>query len=111
MRKVDVYMHGNKAGELTEIQKNKEYLFTYNSFYTGPPVSVTMPVEEKKFTYKKFPTFFEGLLPEGTNLEFLLRLKNIDKDNPLEILLTAGSDMVGAVTIKEAEDESLSDHV
>jgi serine/threonine-protein kinase HipA len=103
MRKANVYMHGDRAGMLIEDKKNEKYRFIYDEEYDGQPISVTMPVEKKEFQYEQFPPFFEGLLPEGVNLEMLLRTKKIDRDDAFSQLMAVGEDTVGAVTIREVE--------
>jgi serine/threonine-protein kinase HipA len=60
-----------------------------------------MPVAEAAYTYDRFPPFFEGLLPEGYNLEALLRTHKIDRDDLWRQLLSVGTDMVGAVTVRD----------
>lgn len=104
MRKADVFMHKKNAGTLTEISKEK-YHFEYEEEYGGPPISVTMPLEKKSYSFETFPPFFEGLLPEGANLDMLLRTQKIDRNELFEILLAVGNDTVGAVTVKEAENK------
>ncbi len=101
MRKADVFMQGIKAGILEEIEKGKKYLFQYDDQYTGLPISLTMPVGKKKYEFNMFPTFFEGLLPEGIQLEGLLRIRKIDRDDYFSQLMAVGEDMVGAVTVRE----------
>lgn len=102
MRKAEIYMHGERAGLLIEEKKNNEYRFVYDGDYEGPPISVTMPVEKQAFEYGRFPPFFEGLLPEGVNLEMLLRAKKIDRNDAFAQLMAVGEDTVGAVTVREA---------
>ena len=97
-------MHGQKAGVLIENEKNRRYQFVYDDTYDGPPVSVTMTLEKREYHFDHFPSFFEGLLPEGVNLEMLLRSKKIDRDDPFSQLMAVGEDTVGAVTVRE-EDE------
>ncbi|MEO9512151.1 MAG: HipA N-terminal domain-containing protein [Flavobacteriaceae bacterium] len=104
MRKAIVYIHGNKAGVLTEVSPS-EYHFDYNHDYNGESVSLTMPVGHKKYRYRSFPPFFEGLLPEGIMLEGLLRIAKIDKKDYFSQLVTTGADLVGAVTVKSMDDE------
>lgn len=104
MKKAEVFMHGEKAGILIEQKKNKRYRFSYNSDYYGPPISVTMPVGKKIFEYNHFPPFFEGLLPEGVNLDMLLRTKKIDRNDSFAQLIAVGEDTVGAVTIREVSE-------
>lgn len=101
MRKAKVFMHTIFAGYLIEEEKNTKYIFSYEENYKGPPVSLTMPVEDKKFYFNSFPAFFDGLLPEGIQLDGLLRIKKIDKNDYYSQLITTGSDLVGAVTVKE----------
>jgi len=96
-------MHGERAGMLIEVKKNEKYRFIYDEEYDGQPISVTMPVEKKEFQYEQFPPFFEGLLPEGVNLEMLLRTKKIDRNDAFSQLMAVGEDTVGAVTVREVE--------
>lgn len=95
-----VYKKTIQAGMLKELNKNKLYTFTYNNDYSGAPISLTMPIEERHFEYTQFPPFFEGLLPEGIQLEALLKKRKIDRDDLFEQLLSIGEDVVGDVTIK-----------
>lgn len=94
-------MHNKLAGYLTEIEKNKKYSFLYDDKYNSEPISLTMPVELEEFNFSSFPPFFDGLLPEGIQLDGLLRIKKIDKDDYFSQLMTAGSDLVGAVSVEE----------
>jgi serine/threonine-protein kinase HipA len=103
MRKADVFMHDIHAGVLEEIMPRTAFRFTYNAAYDGPPVSLTAPVRLEPYAYDAFPPFLEGLLPEGYNLEALLRALKIDRHDLFSQLLAVGMDMVGAVTVREAE--------
>jgi serine/threonine-protein kinase HipA len=49
------------------------------------------------------PSVFEGLLPEGVQLEALLRVHKVDKGDLLQQLLIVGADVVGSLTIREAK--------
>jgi serine/threonine-protein kinase HipA len=101
MKRANVYVKGIRAGILTEVDKGNEYLFEYLNGYNGPEVSRTMPVKKKSFSFNRFPPFFDGLLPEGIQLEGLLKIKKIDKNDYFSQLMAVGGDMVGAVTVKE----------
>ncbi len=103
MRKAEVLVHGRLAGVLEEIRPGFSYRFTYLEEYAGPPVSLTMPVADMVLEYTEFPPFFEGLLPEGYNLEALLRTYKIDRNDLFSQLLEIGMDLVGAVTVGEME--------
>jgi len=93
-------MHSKLAGYLTEIEKNKKYKFSYDESYIGEPISLTMPVKQKEFTFNSFPPFFDGLLPEGIQLDGLLRFSKIDKDDYFSQLIATGADLVGAVSVE-----------
>ncbi|MGD8263007.1 MAG: HipA N-terminal domain-containing protein [Desulfobacterales bacterium] len=101
MRVAEVSMHGIPAGILEEIEAGKKYRFTYFERYIGPSIALTMPVDKKVFEFDRFPTFFDGLLPEGLLLEGLLKLRKIDKFDYLSQLVAVGNELVGAVTVQE----------
>jgi serine/threonine-protein kinase HipA len=101
MRKIQIYNFGKIAGWLYEIEKGKSYKFIYDENYNGPSISQTMPVSQKEFEYSEFPPFFDGLLPEGNQLENLLRQTKSDRDDFLTHLSIVGKDMVGSVTAGE----------
>lgn len=103
MRKANVFMRDIRAGVLEEITPRAAFRFTYDPAYTGPPVSLTAPVRPEPYEYDTFPPFLEGLLPEGYNLEALLRALKIDRQDLFSQLVEVGKDMVGAVTVMEAE--------
>ena len=99
MRKAKVFFDGCPAGILTE--DNGHYVFEYNGDYKGPSVSRAMPREKKRFEFEEFPAFFDGLLPEGVNLEAFLRKTKIDRRDYFSQLLTVGHDLVGAITAEK----------
>jgi serine/threonine-protein kinase HipA len=101
MRKAKVYNFGIPAGELIEIEQDRKYKFVYFDEYGGQPISLTMPVEKKEFTFEEFPPFFDGLLPEGVQLEALIRQMKIDKYDLFAQLVQVGKDLVGSVTVEE----------
>ena len=101
MRKAKVYVKGVEAGILTELVQGKEYMFEYIEEYKDLEVSRTMPTIKKVYKFNNFPPFFDGLLPEGIQLEGLLKLKKIDRSDYFSQLVAIGEDTVGAVTVKE----------
>ena len=103
MRKAVVKIHNIQAGIFTE-NNSEFYIFQYDKNYSGPPISLTMPVREKEYMYENFPPFFDGLLPEGIQLEGLLKQYKIDKNDFFTQLLVIGSDLVGAVTVENIDD-------
>ncbi len=104
MRKVSVFVKGTEAGTLSELRQGKEYLFEYLDGYKGIDVSRSMPQNIKVYRFDEFPPFFDGLLPEGVQLEGLLKIKKIDKKDYLSQLIAVGADMIGVVTVKEIQE-------
>ena len=104
MKKAIIFVHNKRAGILSE-NTTGGYEFIYDDNYEGEPVSLTMPFNTKTYLYAKFPSFFEGLLPEGIMLEGLLKIGKIDKNDFFAQLIATGNDLVGAVTVKEWKDE------
>ncbi|MCF8299230.1 MAG: HipA N-terminal domain-containing protein [Saprospiraceae bacterium] len=106
MRKALVKIHDIRAGVLIENNRN-HYVFQYDDDYKGSPISLTMPVSNKAYEFESFPPFFDGLLPEGIQLEGLLKIYKIDKTDYFKQILVTGQDLVGAVTVEEfnSEDE------
>lgn len=101
MRKAKIFARGVEAGTLTELKRGKEYVFEYFNDYNGLEISRTMPTNVKVYKFDKFPPFFDGLLPEGIQLEGLLKIRKIDKNDLLSQLIAVGEDLVGVVTVKE----------
>lgn len=101
MRIAKVFFNSLSAGRLTEEGLGTYYVFAYDPSYDGAPVSLTMPVRPEPYIFSEFPPFFDGLLPEGVQLEGLLKQKKIDRDDKYSQLLAVGADTVGAVTVLE----------
>ncbi len=101
MRKAKVFVHGIPAGILEELSPKGPWHFLYDSDYEGEAVSLNMPTDASVNEFSEFPPFFEGLLPEGMQLEALLRIKKFDRNDLFSQLIAVGEDMVGAVTVKE----------
>ncbi len=106
MRIADVFFHDIAAGQLIELKAGAGYRFLYAADYSGSPISLTMPVQSNAYEFDTFPPFFDGLLPEGFQLQALLRHKKLDRNDHFGQLLQVGSDTVGAVTVYEHPEEN-----
>ena len=102
MRKAEIYQQGTLAGMLEELDQN-HYRLVYASGYRGEPISLALPAREAPYEFDKFPPVFEGLLPEGLQLEAMLRQFKIDKQDMFKQLVMVGQDVVGSLTIQEAQ--------
>lgn len=98
MREARIWQFGLPAGTLRELEKGK-FEFEYLPDYQAQPVSVTMPVRPEPYCFEGFPPFFEGLLPEGPQLEALLRKAKLDENDFFGQLVRVGGDLVGSVTV------------
>jgi serine/threonine-protein kinase HipA len=55
MKRAKVYVNAILAGEIQEIEKGKKYRYTYLEDYSGPSVSLEMPISQKIYDYDRFP--------------------------------------------------------
>lgn len=98
-RRAAVHQQGRLAGWL-ESGEGGTWTFRYLPGYEGPPVSLTLPVREEPYRFSDFPPVFEGLLPEGSQLEALLRRHKIDRSDLFAQLIAVGADLVGSLTVE-----------
>ena len=103
MKTAEITVNKNLAGYLEEVEPGKKYRIRYIQDYSGPAISLTLPVSAAAYDYDTFPPFFEGLLPEGIQLEALLKNKKIDRYDLFQQLITVGHDLVGNVEVVEAK--------
>lgn len=102
-RKLIIRQHGVEAGHLAGTADGG-WTFTYLPGYTGPAVSLVLPVREEPYVFAEFPPFLEGLLPEGPQLEAILRKHKIDRGDCFRQLMVVGQDVVGSLTAEECPD-------
>jgi serine/threonine-protein kinase HipA len=86
LRQARVYKAGVLAGVLQELEDRK-FRFEYLTDYQGPAISLSMPIQQREWSFGRFPPFFDGLLPEGLQLQALQ-------------LIAVGEDLVGDVTVE-----------
>ncbi len=104
MRQCEVYIHGIKAGMLTETD-NRNYIFTYDKAYLlsekSGAISLTLPIQEEPYKSPYLFSVFANMLSEGANREIQSQLLHIDKEDDFGILLaTCQYDTIGAITVK-----------
>jgi len=101
MRSAKILVNGQEAGILTELDFGKKYNFEYIDGYSGTPVSLSLPLRKMVYEFNSFPPFFDGLLPEGYQLEGLLKFGKIDRNDFFSQLVAVGADLVGNTSVKE----------
>lgn len=95
-----VSLHDIDVGVLKKRDGKYRYEFEYIQGYEGPPISVAMPTSQDVWPFDQTPPVFDGLLPEGYNLDVLLRRGKLDADDIMGQLEAIGSDTVGAITLR-----------
>ena len=101
MKIARIYQQDRLAG-LLEALDDGSYRFTYDAGFRGEPVSLTMPTSQRVWEFSHFPAPFEGLLPEGVQLDGLLRFRKLDRNDLFGQLLAVGHDVVGSLRIEVA---------
>jgi serine/threonine-protein kinase HipA len=102
MKSANIFQKNELAGQL-DARDDGSYRFTYKVGYRGEPVSLTMPTSQPVWEFSRFPSPFEGLLPEGVQLDALLRIRKLDKNDLFGQLLAVGQDVVGSLRIEPAK--------
>lgn len=101
-----VYYRDKKAGLLKKT--GDVYEFEYDSAYLkdaeAKPVSLTMPLSQKKYLSERLFPFFENLLPEGFLLDMTIAKLKIDRNDKFNLLQHVGQDTVGAVSVKPLKE-------
>ena len=98
MKSARIFQQNQLAG-LLEARADGSCRFTYEPGYRGEPVSLTMPTSQPVWEFPRFPAPFEGLLPEGVQLDGLLRIRKLDQHDLFGQLLAVGGDVVGSLRI------------
>ncbi|MFC1497471.1 HipA N-terminal domain-containing protein [Verrucomicrobiota bacterium] len=106
-RKARVYNHGVLAGFLEEAAGG--YMFRYDTNYLAMPdskaICLTMPKQKEPYISEYMFPFFHGLLAEGVTKDIQCRSLKIDENDHLgRLMRTAHGDLIGSVTIEEAEE-------
>ncbi len=108
MRCGKVFCKGRLAGVLEE--RAEGYTFRYDADYrndaTTSPVSLTLPKSQQEYTSPQLFSFFVGLLTEGENAKLQCRILHLDENDLFgRLLMCAGEDTIGAVTVKPMEGQ------
>lgn len=107
MRIAEVYYNGIPAGKLKEENRNKYTFSYYDDYYKNsemPSVSLTLPKTRREHKSDYLFPFFYNMLSEGVNRTLQSRQLQIDENDSFGLLLaTAGSNTIGAITIKPLE--------
>lgn len=107
MRKAEIKMHNIKAGWLS--QDESGYHFIYDKEYlknkNHESISLTLPLQESRFTNKVMFPFFDGLIPEGWLLDIAEKNWKLNPRDRMGLLLACCQDCIGAVSVHQTEEE------
>src|SRR5687767_15725328 len=105
MKEAIVYRNNEPAGRL-KLANDGTYVFRYDDAYffdtKKPSISLTLPKKKQEYESKILFPFFFNMLSEGVNKRLQCRQLQIDESDNFSLLLaTAGTDTIGAVTVKK----------
>ena len=98
LRRAEIFQSGILAGYLEEAQDGG-WSFIYVDGYAEIPISLTLPVRKEPYVFEAFPAVLDGLLPEGEQLQALLKKQKIDRNDCFTQLVTVGQDLVGSLSV------------
>ncbi|MGE5497220.1 MAG: HipA N-terminal domain-containing protein [Syntrophothermus sp.] len=105
--KAAVYYNEILAGYLSAFDEG--YVFCYDKDYLAdtrlPAISLSFPRTAEEFHSKTLFPFFFGLLAEGDQKQIQCRILGIDEENHFTRLVKTAENTIGAISIKEVEDE------
>ena len=101
MRKAEIKMHNELAGWLS--QDEDGYHFQYSPLYLklegSKPISLTLPMQENKYTSNVLFSFFDGLIPEGWLLDIAEKNWKLNGRDRMGLLMACCKDCIGAVSV------------
>lgn len=102
-RCAEVLDNERRVGLLT--RDSTKYTFRYDDDYfrsNGPAISLSLPKTRQQYISNYLFPFFAGLLAEGTNKSLQTRQLRLDEaDDFSRLLLTAHTQTIGAITVRE----------
>ena len=107
MKEAIVYRNDEQVGVLTLTAKGT-YIFRYDDAYfndpSKPSVSLTLPKKNQQYESQIMFPFFFNMLSEGVNKKLQCRQLQIDENDNFSLLIaTAGTDTIGAVTVRKKD--------
>lgn len=106
-RKGKVYYQDQLAGTIEE--GTDGYSFTYDLTYLSSkdsrPVSLTLPLREKRYMSRTMIPFFDGLIPEGWLLDIVEKNWKINPRDRMGLLMACCKDCIGAVSVIEESSD------
>jgi len=99
----------NKVGTISG-SDSQNASFSYDKAYLerpcSHPISISLPLTEKRFSAENTRTFFEGLLPSGFSRKHIINALHIDESDYIAVLKILGKDYLGALNISDDSAET-----
>lgn len=103
---LNVAIAGKVAGHV-EQRADGSLSFSYAADYSGPPLSLSMPISNRAYGDKVVRPYLMGLLPDGADARRSLgRSLGVSGNNPFALLALVGLDCPGAVQL--CSDDALA---
>jgi serine/threonine-protein kinase HipA len=106
MRKGRVFFKDIQAGIIAE--EPEKYTFQYSDDYItngNPPISISLPLDQKQYESDTLFSFFDGLIPEGWLLDIAEKNWKINPRDRMGLLLACCKDTIGAVTVERIDED------
>lgn len=104
LRNAFVYYKDELAGVLWETRKGYCFQYDKNFLKKNIPVSLSLSPREEVYESRELFPFFKGLLPEGWYLDLVSATQKVDTRDSFGLLVsTAGTDTIGAVTVRKVK--------
>lgn len=107
---IEICGENHLAGSIL-IHSKENAEFVYNAEYIkwseSRPISISLPLEEKRFDFERTKNFFEGLLPEGFTRRCVANWMHKDENDYISILAGLGRECLGAIKIVSVEDDEV----
>jgi len=106
--KLNIKVDNKQIGKL--LKENDEYLFSYEVEDKQSYISLTMPVRQKSFIYKKLHPIFEMHLPEGYLLSIIKKhFSKLTKTDDFGLLNIMAGSIKGRISYESKQNSTKSD--
>jgi len=106
--KLNIKVDNKQIGKL--LKENDEYLFSYEVEDKQSYISLTMPVRQKSFIYKRLHPIFEMHLPEGYLLSIIKKhFSKLTKTDDFGLLNIMAGSIKGRISYESKQNSTKSD--
>ena len=105
MRLARILVADVTVGWLSEDENGCHFVYdhTYLSIPDAKPVSLTLPIQEIRYSSPILFPFFDGLIPEGWLLDIAEKNWKLDRRDRMGLLLACCRDCIGAVSVQPVD--------